>query len=134
MVPFAVLGMAMAQGPNRAARSCAQPATAAAAAAAIQSQQPQPAEFSALKSYLNLTDAQIRQMQQAREKAAKDAEEKEKTVRPQIQEKRRALADLLEKDDADATAVGRMMLDIRGLERQIRVRRTRLCARPRSMS
>jgi Spy/CpxP family protein refolding chaperone len=95
MVSFAVLGIALAQGP-------------------------QPADFSALKSYLNLTDAQIRQMQQAREKAAKDADEKERTVRPQIQEKRSALADLLEKDAADPTAVGRMMLDIRGLERQIR--------------
>ena len=74
----------------------------------------------ALKSYLNLTDAQIRQMEQAREKAAKEADEKEKTVRPQIQEKRGALADLMERDAPDATAIGRVMLDIRSLEKQIR--------------
>ena len=86
----------------------------------MQMQQQQPADFSALKSFLNLTDAQIRQMQQAREKASQDAAEKEKTVRPQIEEKHRALADLMEKDTADATAVGKTMLDIRGLERQIR--------------
>lgn len=83
--------------------------------------QPQPPpDFSALKSFLNLTDAQVRQMQQAREKAGKDAAEKEQALRPQIHEKRNALADLMEKDNPDATAVGKAMLEIRALERQIR--------------
>ncbi len=80
----------------------------------------QPPDFSALKDFLNSTDSQIRQMQQAHEKAGKDAAEKERTLRPQIQEKRNALADLMDNDNADATAVGKAMLEIRGLERQIR--------------
>ena len=88
-------------------------------------QQPRPAEqqppdFSALKAYLNLSEAQIRQMQAAHEKAAKDAEDKTRTLVPQIEEKRRALADLLDKDNPDATAVGKGMLEVRGLERQLR--------------
>jgi hypothetical protein len=115
-VPFAVLGIALAQGPNPPQG----PAPNQRQQMQMQPQQQQPADFSALKSFLNLTDAQIRQMQQAREKASQDAAEKEKTVRPQIEEKHRALADLMEKDTADATAVGKTMLDIRGLERQIR--------------
>jgi Spy/CpxP family protein refolding chaperone len=77
-------------------------------------------DFGALKSFLNLTDSQIRQMQQAREKAGRDAVEKEKALRPQIGEKHNALADLMDKDNADPAAVGKAMLEIRGLERQIR--------------
>jgi len=125
-VPFAVLGIALAQGPNRPQgpapnqQQQPRPQQQMQQQMQMQMQQPQPADFSALKSFLNLTDAQIRQMQQAREKAATDAAEKEKTVRPQIEEKHRALADLMEKDSADATAVGKTMLDIRGLERQIK--------------
>src|SRR2546421_12307451 len=83
-IPLTVLGTALAQGP-------------------MPPQPQQSPDFSALKSYLNLTDAQIRQMQQAREKAAREAEEKTKTLRPQIEEKHRALADLLDRDNADAT-------------------------------
>ncbi|MEO8594377.1 MAG: Spy/CpxP family protein refolding chaperone, partial [Candidatus Solibacter sp.] len=87
---------------------------------AQQSQPGEPNDFAALKSFLSLTDTQLRQMQQAREKAARDAGEKEKTLRPQIEEKRRALAELLDRDSADPTAVGKSMLEIRGLERQIK--------------
>ena len=117
-VAFAVLGIALAQGPNPPQGPA--PNQRQQMQMQMQPQQQQPADFSALKSFRNLTDAQIRQMQQAREKASQDAAEKEKTVRPQIEEKHRALADLMEKDTADATAVGKTMLDIRGLERQIR--------------
>ena len=123
-IPFAVLGIALAQGPNRppgpAPNQPQQPRPQQQIQQQMQPQQPQPPDFSALKAFLNLSDAQIRQMQQAREKAAQEAGEKEKTIRPQIEEKRMALADLLEKDSADATAVGKTMLDIRALERQIR--------------
>jgi Spy/CpxP family protein refolding chaperone len=87
--------------------------------------QPQPGQqgrpdYRALKEYLDLSDTQIRHMEQAREKARHDAEEKEKSLRPQIAEKRMAMEDLLDKPNADATAVGKAMLEIRGLERQIR--------------
>jgi len=127
LLPFTVLGVVLAQGPVPQPQGPQQPGRAPQ-----QQQQPRPPQgqqqprppqgpdFGALKSYLNLTDAQIRQMEQARDKAAKEAEEKTKTLRPQIEEKRRALADLMDKDNADATAVGRAMLEIRGLERQLR--------------
>jgi len=82
-------------------------------------QQPRP-DYRALKEYLDLSDTQIRHMEQAREKARQDAGEKEKSLRPQIAEKRMAMEDLLDKPNADATAVGKAMLEIRGLERQIR--------------
>ena len=41
-------------------------------------------------------------------------------MRPQIQQQRRALEDLLDAANPDAAAVGRAMIEIRGLERQIR--------------
>ena len=81
---------------------------------------PPPPDFAALKSYLNLTDSQVRQLQAATDKAAKVADAKAKILRPQIEEKRRALSDLLEKENSDATQVGRAVLEIRGLERQMR--------------
>ena len=87
---------------------------------AFQPQPPQPPDYRALRDYLSLSDSQIRRMEQAREKARMDAAEKEKTLRPQIQEKRLALEDLLDTANPDATAVGRAMIEIRGLERQIR--------------
>jgi len=104
LIPLVALSLVLAQGP------APQP----------QPRPQQPPDFGALKSYLNLSDAQVRQMQQARQQAARAAEEKDRDLRPQIEEKHRALADLLDKDNADPTAVGKLMLEIRGLERQIR--------------
>src|SRR5262249_23691662 len=71
-------------------------------------------------------DSQVRQLQAATDKAAKVADAKAKILRPQIEEKRRALSDLLEKENADATQVGRAVLEIRGLERQMRQAREAL--------
>lgn len=82
--------------------------------------QPQPPDYRALKEYLGLSDAQVRHMQQAGEKARRGADEKEKTLRPQIEQKRMALEDLLDGANPDAVAVGRAMIEIRGLEKQIR--------------
>jgi len=114
-----VLGMAFAQEPAPQPQGRPQPQPQPPQQQP-RFQPPQPPDFSALKSYLNLTDAQIRQMQQARDKAAKEAGEKDAALRPQIEERRRALADLLDKDNPDPTAVGKTMLEIRGLERQLR--------------
>jgi Spy/CpxP family protein refolding chaperone len=120
-IPFAVLALGLAQQPNRPPNPPqAQPdpmRQGGPGGLGMQNQQP---DFSALKSYLNLTDAQIRQMQQAREKARKDADEKEKTVRPQIEEKQNALQDLLDKDTSDAAAVGKTMIEIHALRKQMR--------------
>ena len=86
----------------------------------MQPMQPQPPDYRALRDFLNLSDSQFRRMEQARENARREAGEKEKALRPQIDEKRLALEELLDNPNADAAVVGRAMLEIRGLQRQIR--------------
>jgi len=73
-----------------------------------------------LKTYLNLSDGQVMQIRQAGERARKDAEDKARANEPQIRDKRMALEDLLAKGTNDAAAVGRLMIDIRALEKQVR--------------
>ena len=126
-IPFAVLGVALAQGPNRPQnqppnqpqnRPANQPTgPRGPAAPGMPIGQP---DFGALKAYLNLTDVQIQKIQQAGEQARKDADEKMKTLQPQIRDKKIALEDLLEKGTTDATAVGKMMLEIQALQKQVR--------------
>lgn len=127
-IPFAAMGVALAQGPApdqqpqqpRPTQFQQQPRMQPRPQPQMQPQpQPQP-DFAALKGYLNLSDAQIRRIQQAGEKARKDAADKEQSLRPQIRDKQIALGDLLDKDNADATQVGRAILEIRNLEKQIR--------------
>jgi Spy/CpxP family protein refolding chaperone len=83
-------------------------------------QQNRPPDYRALREYLGLSETQLRRMEMARERASREAGEKEKSLRPQIEEKRLALDELMEGSNPDATVVGRAMLEIRGLERQIR--------------
>jgi Spy/CpxP family protein refolding chaperone len=83
-------------------------------------QQNQPPDYRALQEYLGLSETQLRRMELAHEKSGRDAAEKEKTLRPLIEEKRLALEDLMETANPDAAAVGRAMLEIRGLQRQLR--------------
>ncbi len=80
----------------------------------------QPPDYRALKEYLNLSDTQIRDMEQAREKALREAGDKEKSLRPEIEQKHLALANLLDTANPDPAAVGRAMLEVHGLEKQIR--------------
>ena len=77
-------------------------------------------DLSALRTYLNLTDAQMMQLRQAGEQARRQAEEKARASETQIREKRMALEDLLARETNDAAAVGRLMLEIRALEKQTR--------------
>lgn len=77
------------------------------------------AEPQALKAYLNLTDSQLQQIRQAGEQAHRQADEKAKALEPQIREKRVALEGLMAKG-SDPAAVGKLMLEIRGLEKQVR--------------
>jgi len=74
-------------------------------------------DMTALRRYLNLDDAQMHKLMQAREQAGRQAEEKAKSLEPQIAEKRRAPQELMEKG-GDATAVGKAMLDLRSFEKQ----------------
>ncbi len=128
LIPFAVLGAALAQGPAGPPNGPMQRPQdlvalktwqAHVTVPALDVMQP-PQDLVALKTYLNLTDAQVRQMHQAGEQARRQADEKAKALEPQIREKRMALQDLLAKDTSDATAVGKLMLEIRGLEKQMR--------------
>jgi Spy/CpxP family protein refolding chaperone len=77
-------------------------------------------DLSGLRTYLNLSEAQALQIQQAGERPRREAEEKARTNEPQIREKHMALEDLLAKGTNDAAAVGRLMIDIRALEKQVR--------------
>ncbi len=115
LIPLAVLTAAFSQVPARAPQP-PQPARPA------QPNGPRPmdGDLSGLQTYLNLTDAQVSQLRQAGERARRDAEEKARTNEPQIREKRMALEDLFAKGTTDAAAVGRLMLDIRSLEKQVR--------------
>ena len=73
----------------------------------------------ALKAYLGLTDDQLEQMHKAGDAAHKAAIEKVKTMQPQLEQRRAALRDLLLKGSPDPKAIGKAMLEMRAVEKQI---------------
>lgn len=92
------------------------------AAAAIAFAQPQPPangpaapSFDNLKSYLGLSDNTIQTIQQAIQKAGAANQ----TIVQQIADKHKALDDLLSKGTTDAAAVGKIVLDIEALRKQL---------------
>ncbi|MEK7407944.1 MAG: periplasmic heavy metal sensor [Acidobacteriota bacterium] len=98
MMPmFAILGVALAQGPMGPGGM------------------PPAPQFTELKAYLNLTDTQIQQIQQAQRQAM----ERVQIVVTQIPEKQKALRDLLDKGTTDAAAVGKLVLEIEALHKQV---------------
>src|SRR5512136_395719 len=110
-LPLAALGVVLAQGPMgpRGFGRFAAPDRPA-----------QTSRFDELKTYLNLTDSQIQSIQQAQQKAM----ESQRSVLEQIQSKQQTLHDLLDRGTSDAAAVGKLMLDIRALQKQIEQART----------
>ncbi len=92
-LPLVAMGAALAQGPMGPGA---------------------PAAFSELKQYLGLTDAQVQQMQQARQQMHSNFQ----TLATQIREKRQALSTQLDSGTADAAAVGRTVLEIQALHKQ----------------
>jgi Spy/CpxP family protein refolding chaperone len=72
--------------------------------------------FTDVKAYLNLTDTQIQQIQAARQGSLDSV----KTLQTQVQAKDQALRDLLDKGSTDAAAVGKLMLDINALHKQVK--------------
>lgn len=78
------------------------------------SQTAQP-KFDELKAYLGLQDAQITQIQQIQKQAMESA----RTVMTQIQDKEKALRDLLTKGTTDAAGVGKLVLEIDTLRKQL---------------
>ena len=73
-------------------------------------------DFSALKAHLALTDAQVTQLQ--------DAQQQLRTVNrsgfEQLMQKEKTLRETLTAGSTDATAVGRLVLDIEALRKQIK--------------
>src|SRR5262249_33129556 len=106
-LPLAILTAAFAQGPGQPAAPRMQPPSP-------------PLESGALQRYLNLSDAQIDQIQIAQEEGRKEAAEKANTLGPQLREKRDALNALMARRNAGPAAVGKAMMELRGLERQQR--------------
>jgi Spy/CpxP family protein refolding chaperone len=102
-LPLVVFGAVLAQGPF-GPRGMRAPRAG-----------PQSPALDELKAYLNLTDAQIQSLQQARQQAMTG----QQTVFTQVRDKHQALRDLLDKGTSDAAAVGKLMLDIRALQKQV---------------
>jgi Spy/CpxP family protein refolding chaperone len=91
------------------------PLAAAVVAAAAFAQQPPAPDASALKAYLGLTDSQVTALQAIRTQqrtALADA-------RQQLQQKQQALNSLLSGGSTDAGAVGKLVLDIQALRKQL---------------
>ena len=104
---LAAASVALAQQPNRPLNPQNQP------------HPPQAPEFAALKAYLNLTDSQLRQMQEAGRKAGQQAQEKMRAMERQLQEKHAAFEALMAKDSNDAAALGKALIEMRATERQM---------------
>ena len=82
----------------------------------VPAEAPGPQSFTDVKAYLNLTDAQIQQIQAARQQSFDSA----KTLQSQIQTKDQALRDLLDKGSTDSAAIGKAMLEINALRKQVK--------------
>jgi Spy/CpxP family protein refolding chaperone len=77
---------------------------------------PQAPPVQALKQFLSLSDAQVTQLTQLRREQGQAVH----LIAQQIREKETSLQRLLEGGGADAAAVGRLVLDINALRKQIR--------------
>ncbi|MBI4910100.1 MAG: periplasmic heavy metal sensor [Acidobacteria bacterium] len=73
-----------------------------------------------VKTYLTLTDQQITQLQQIRQ-AERTANQ---TIQQSMQQKQQQLNTLLTGGSTDAAAIGRLMIDIRNLRKQIETNHT----------
>ena len=79
-----------------------------------------PDEPRALKAYLGLTDDQFMQMRKAGGDAHQSANEKVRAMQPQLEQKRMAVQQLLGGKNPDPTALGKAVLELRAVEKQIR--------------
>ena len=107
LLPFVVLGAALAQGPM-GGRGMMGPGFGPGA----QSGQP---GLDDIKTYLALTDTQIQSMQQARQRA----NESLRATFDQMRAKQTTLHDLMDKGATDAAAVGKLMLEMAALRKQV---------------
>lgn len=77
---------------------------------------PQAPPVQALKQFLSLTDAQVTQLAQLRREQGQTVQ----VINQQIREKEAALRELLQSGSSDAATVGRLVLDVNALRKQIR--------------
>lgn len=75
----------------------------------------------ALKTYLSLTDAQLTQIREA----VKAGHEANKPVAEQMRTKGKALRDAMQAGTTDANAVGKQMIELRDLRKQIQANRAK---------
>jgi Spy/CpxP family protein refolding chaperone len=85
------------------------------AATAAFAQQPPTPDVSALKTYLSLTDSQITALQAIQKQQRTGVSD----LHQQVQQKQQALNALLSGGSTDANAVGKLVLDIQALRKQI---------------
>lgn len=76
---------------------------------------PIPDQWDQLKQYLVLTDAQVTTLQQIRQRRG----EQQQAVYQQMAEKQRQMYELLQQGSNDAGTIGRLMVDINNLQRQL---------------
>ena len=76
----------------------------------------------ALKTYLSLTDAQVTQIRDA----VKAGHETNKPVAEQMRTKARALRDTMQAGSNDANAVGKQMIELRELRKQMQANRAKV--------
>lgn len=75
---------------------------------------PQP-KTDAIQAYLALTDAQVQALQQLRQAEMQSV----RPLRDQIAERRKALYDLTEAGSTDALALGKLLVDIESVRKQV---------------
>ena len=73
----------------------------------------------ALRQYLNLSGGQLDRMISARQQAQRQAEEKSRGIEAQARETHMALQALLERPASDPAAIGKAMLELRAVEKQM---------------
>jgi Spy/CpxP family protein refolding chaperone len=74
-----------------------------------------PQQWDQLKQYLVLTDAQVSSLEQLRQNRM----QQEQTIYRQMSEKQRQMWELLQQGSNDAVTIGRLMVEINNLSRQL---------------
>lgn len=115
MLAMAAMAVAFAQGPGGPGGPGGPPPQGGPAMLDAGQAAPQAPSFDEIKAYLSLTDAQITAMQAGRQSVMEGL----KSVHDQIQAKSEALRTLLDNGTTDASAVGKAVLEIETLRKQV---------------
>ena len=91
------------------------PVLVAAVAGMLAAQAPVPPGVDALKSYLNLQDAQIQALQQLRQQEIQATQ----ALFAELASKQQSLREQLDRGSTDAAALGKLLLDIEALRKRL---------------